>query len=71
MIDRWLTQLKRDLARMIECYETDVWDFNLGDSCSSYSGCMYKPLCMQRHPENWLSDYETRVWNPLELVKEA
>lgn len=69
-IERWLTQLKRDVQRMIEMYENHKRgippNLNLGESCTSYGGCMFARMCQSQDPEIWRGEYGTRVWNPLE-----
>lgn len=64
-IERWLTQLQRDVKRMIASYRKHYWDFNLDASCSAYFGCPYLQLCDSQFPERWESNYEIRKWNPL------
>ena len=71
-VDRWLTQLKKDLQDMIRCYEYDDWGYDLSDSCNAYGGCGYRSLCMSETPEVWReANFTTRVWNPLEVIKEV
>jgi hypothetical protein len=65
LIDRWLSQLLRDIDRMIRCYREGYWDYDLDSACTMYSGCPFQPLCSSPNPEAWLSDYTTRTWNPL------
>jgi hypothetical protein len=66
MIDRWFTQLRRDVLRMIEAYENDTWDFALGSACSAYGGCGFKQLCLSNEPERWIEgNFARRDWNPL------
>lgn len=66
-IARWLTQLQRDIARMIDCWKTTYWDYNLDASCSAYFGCPYLQLCLSQQPETWFDNgYEKHEWDPLE-----
>lgn len=72
-VDRWWEQLNYDLSRMVHSYNapsrrdgTPSFDFAYGESCEQYGGCSYMPLCTAREPENWLSDYVRRTWNPLQ-----
>lgn len=68
-IDRWLTQLQRDVQRMIDCWNNGYWDYALDSACASYGSCAYMPLCKSKEPELWLEpDYVTRTWNPLEKL---
>lgn len=64
-IKRWEEQLHRDIKRMIHCWEEGYWDYNLDQACSQYSGCSFLQLCDVEQPEQWLGDYEVRVWDPL------
>lgn len=59
-MDRWLAQTERDIARLVECWRTGVYDYNLADSCESYGGCAYKRACMSEDPQPWLEGYFTR-----------
>jgi hypothetical protein len=65
MIERWLEQTRRDILRLIECWREGYFDFNLDQSCSTYSGCPFLDLCSSGSPENWMSNYKERRWNPL------
>lgn len=68
MIERWLEQTRRDIARMIQCWESGLWDYNLDESCAAYGGCPYLKLCTVPNPENWIeSEYRVDFWNPLEV----
>jgi hypothetical protein len=64
MIDRWLYQLRLDVDRMIECARRNYYDFNLDDTCGAFGGCMYEPLCSVEEPDNWITSYGVRRWNP-------
>lgn len=65
-IDRWLHQTVRDIQRWIRCWEEGYYDFNLGESCTSYGGCAFSSICKKENPDEWLPTYfEKRIWNPL------
>lgn len=65
-IQRWLSQTRRDLVRMIHCWETGWWDFALDSACGEYGGCSMTRVCKSDSPESWLPMYfEQRVWDPL------
>lgn len=65
-IDRWYTQLHRDLTRMVEAWKENYWDYNLDSSCSSYGGCPFLDICNSNDPERWLAaDFVQREWSPL------
>lgn len=64
-LDRWYAQLLRDINRMLECWRTGWWDYNLDDSCTSYGNCQFVPVCKSSEPDSWLSTYfERRMWDP-------
>lgn len=66
-IERWLKQVERDLKRMVECWESGWWDYDLDHACSEYGGCGFQRICKSSDPETWLTMYfEKRVWDPLE-----
>lgn len=65
-IDRWLIQLQHDIKRMVDCWESGYFDYNLDSSCSSYGGCPFLSVCNSDKPERWLeSEFIQREWNPL------
>lgn len=65
-IDRWYEQTLRDVRRMIQCWESGYWDFNLDGACVEYGGCHFKNVCLMKEPATILeAQYERRVWNPL------
>lgn len=65
-IDRWLEQVYRDIARMLQCWEQGYWDYSLDHACTEYGGCSLQIVCKSPEPEKWLPMYfERRVWDPL------
>lgn len=65
-IERWLKQLQKDVARIIQAWEQDDYDYNLGPMCTLYSGCPFKQLCLSNNPQIWIeTEYENHYWNPL------
>jgi len=65
-IDRWLDQTCRDIERMIECWKSGWWDYDLDHACSEYGGCALQTVCKSSDPEAWLKQYFVpRVWDPL------
>lgn len=71
MIDRWYSQLLRDVARMKAMWESDVWDVNLDHSCAEFSGCIFRQPCLSRDPQPWLeTSFVRRMWNPLTRQEE-
>lgn len=68
MVDRWYEQLIRDVRRMIECWESGYWDYNLDESCNSYGGCSFRRVCLAPEDRShiWLAqDFERRAWDPV------
>jgi hypothetical protein len=67
-IDRWYEQLRRDLWRLRQAWDTGYFDLNLADTCTSYGTCMFMNICSasKENRENWFNDFEVRRWNPLE-----
>lgn len=65
LIDRWYQQLLRDVQRMVGQWQLGIWDYNFGDACSGYSGCGQLIRCTSSQPDDWLSLYRPRVWDPL------
>lgn len=65
-LDRWEAQLHRDVARMIECWESGYFDYDLDHACTEYSGCIFRKICLSDNPEPWLAaDFERRIWDPV------
>ena len=70
MIDRWYEQLLRDVARMRQCWESGLWDFNLDHACAEYGGCPFKGVCQMQRPEVLLQQqFERRRWDPVLRVE--
>jgi hypothetical protein len=66
MIDRWFYQLIRDLERMIECWESGVWDYDLSEACNEFGGCQFKRVCLSKEPQGWLeTGFVRRRWDPV------
>lgn len=66
LIARWHEQLRRDLWRLRRSWDEGQWDFNLGETCTSYGNCVFLDSCTSGDPLRWLSDMEVRRWNPLD-----
>jgi len=77
IIDRWYTQMRRDVNQIIDAYTAlkkggnidDLYDFNFSNSCTSYGGCAYQILCLSKNPEDFYNNFVKNTWNP--LAKEA
>jgi hypothetical protein len=66
MLSKWHEQLRRDLWRLVRCYNEKYFDYNLGEACTSYGGCVFNRVCASPQPETWLQEFEVRHWNPLD-----
>lgn len=64
-INRFVNQLQRDLHRMVDCWQSGYFDYNLGDTCTSYGLCSYHQLCSTREPEIWFGEYSREKWDPI------
>lgn len=70
IIDRWWTQLHRDVERVKQLWLEDNgdgsnFDLALGAACSSYGGCGYKTLCMSPNPHEWTAvGFKPSDYNP-------
>lgn len=65
-IERWLEQLRRDVERMVQCWEEGYWDYDLDTACTSYGGCMFQDACSAKDPTRELeNNFTRRVWDPL------
>ena len=66
-IDEWLATTLSDLEDLRTAWVRGEWKKNFGDSCSSYGGCQFVPVCKSPDPETWLKVYFVRSkWDPLE-----
>ena len=67
MLERWWSQLLRDVERMLVTYNEGVYDYDFSDGCTQYSGCAYSDLCAAQDPTPWIKAHfeEKRRWNPL------
>lgn len=68
LIGRWKEQLRRDLWRLRQAWDTGYFDLNLADTCTSYGKCIFMDVCCASNDmrENWFNDFEVRRWNPLQ-----
>lgn len=65
-IERWLYQLSRDINRMVECWKTGYWGYDLDTACTNYGGCTYRNVCNQPDELKLLKqEFVQRVWDPL------
>ena len=64
-IDRWYSQLARDLHRLVKCWNDGWFDFNMGDACTQYGSCAFMTCCKSPDPSRWHSQFKVKRWNPL------
>jgi hypothetical protein len=65
-IERWETQLRRDVQRMIACWEEGYFDYNLDHACTEYGGCVMRQVCQMRQPMQLLQQqFQRRRWDPV------
>lgn len=65
LIDRWYAQLVIDLNRFADAFRAGRFNYNFGDTCTSYGGCSFRELCKARVPEEWFGNFTRRDWDPL------
>ena len=66
VIDRWLRQLSLDVGKMVQCWESGYWDYDLDTACTNYGGCCFRDVCNSTDEIRTLEQYfEQRVWDPL------
>jgi hypothetical protein len=65
-IERWYTQLQRDIYRFIACWNEGYYDWNLDHACVEYGGCTFARVCQMRDPQQLLEQqFERRRWDPI------
>lgn len=65
LIDRWYQETLQTVKEMVVFWQANTFAQNFGDACAAYGGCTYQELCSAYDPEDWVSNYEVRVWNPI------
>jgi hypothetical protein len=64
LIAKWHEQLRRDMWRLRRSWDENYFDFNFGDTCTSYGICPFLNACTSPTPENWFTEFEVRRWDP-------
>lgn len=75
-IDRWWQEANMKVQEMADLWVackglsveemSEVYRHSYADACDNYGGCVFKnDLCTSQHPENWISNYDVRRWDPL------
>lgn len=71
-IERWHSQVVRDIRNAMKMWESGIWDTNEAESCSSYGGCLFKQPCSSQDPSPWLeANFIKRKWDPVHRTEEA
>ena len=69
-IDRWYEQVLKDVRRMVECWESGYWDYNLDHACAEYGGCPFSQVCQMSQPEALLEQrFQRRRWDPVQRTE--
>lgn len=71
LIDRWFEQLKHDLNRLVNCWNSGYFDYNFGESCNAYGNCIFTSVCQSAQEHLWMAEYKVERWNPLLRVATA
>lgn len=66
LVERAYRQVVRDLRRMADQWHEGYFDYNFGDTCSTYGGCPFLDVCSAMNPHEWHSMFLKRSWNPLQ-----
>lgn len=64
-VQRWLLQTRRDIKRMVDNWNEQYFDYNFGESCTSYGICAFHQLCISEHPDRWYGLFGERNWSPI------
>lgn len=65
-LERWYTQLMRDIKRMKACWEEGYFDLNLDHACTEYGGCQFRQVCLTQDPQRMLEGlFQRRKWDPV------
>lgn len=65
MLQRWLVQTSKDLNTISDQWKDGYFDYNLGDTCTSYGGCPFNTVCSAGEPSEWFSMFAKRNWDPV------
>lgn len=66
LIERWHEGLRRDLWRLVTAWNTQYFNFNLGETCTAYGLCPFMDRCTAVDPNQWNNSYSVKRWNPLD-----
>ena len=67
-INRWYTQLIRDVQHLILQWQSGLFDYNLDHACNEYGGCIFRQICLTppESVQGWLeTGFVRRHWDPL------
>lgn len=70
IVDRWFEQLRRDLIKLVECWNSGYFDYDFGDACTAFNKlCTFADLCRMQEETipNFMPTYRVVRWNPLKV----
>lgn len=74
LLDRWYSELLTTISEIRAAWDSyeasgftdaSAFNYNFGDTCASYGGCAFIPICQSAQPSRWYPSYSIRRWNPL------
>lgn len=69
LLDRFASQLARDLYRLCDNYSSGYFDYDLGDACFAFGRpCSFMQLCETAEDDRapWYTLYDRERWNPID-----
>lgn len=70
LVKLWEEQLYQDIQRMIQCWQSNTWDYNFDSACTAYGGCKFTRLCNSPNPERFYDEFARTRWNPVSGKRE-
>ena len=65
-IEKFEENLNLTLRTLVNAWQTNTWEQNLGRTCADFGGCAYLTLCESKEPEEWIPlNFKENTWNPL------
>lgn len=65
LLDRWLYQAQIDINTMTRQFEENYFNFNFGEACTEWGGCIFQDVCFAQTPSDWYSMFKQRNWDPI------
>jgi len=66
-IERWYNEMLYKVQFLVDCWKSKQFPMNYGDICNSYGGCSMLDMCQVKEPEEWISSFTIKKWNPLSV----